>query len=401
MLTRHRNQFRHILSVSLLAALAVLLLLACGQSQPSTGQTIPQSEREVTYPGVQGVNLVGTLVIPAHRPGQRVPGVIIVAGSGPTDRNGNDPQVGLVTDLYQQIADQLAQQGIASLRYDKRGVGASTPIPHVQNPNVPTPQELAAVQHFAAWGHYVDDALATFTYLQQQSEIDPARTGLLGHSEGTYIVEQVASGQFAHPPAALVLISAPGRPYDVLAREQVAHLLQRDQTSAETTAFVLAKYDTIVTGIKATGHTPLDALAEVEVNPQVPTDIKQLMAGLFTPYNELFWQGAYKVNPVALVKQYAGPVLVLQGALDTQVFATEDTPLLDAALKSRQADDHETVIIPNASHNLKMVQDPTTDLGFSGPMAPEAANTLRAWLARKLQPATRYLSIFSSAFINM
>jgi hypothetical protein len=54
------------------------------------------------------VTLAGTLVIPVHRPGQRVPGVVIVAGSGPTDRNGNDLKVGLVTNLYQEIADQLA-----------------------------------------------------------------------------------------------------------------------------------------------------------------------------------------------------------------------------------------------------------------------------------------------------
>lgn len=148
------------------------------------------------------------------------------------------------------------------------------------------------MQHFAAWDNYVGDALATFIYLQQQPEIDAARSGLIGHSEGAYLVEQIASQQVAHPPAALVLISAPGRPYDVLTREQLDHALQRDHTSADTTAFVLGKYDTIVAGIKATGHTPLDALVAVEVNPQVPTDIKQLMASLFTPYNDLFCQGA-------------------------------------------------------------------------------------------------------------
>lgn len=52
-------------------------------------------------------------------------------------------------------------------------------------------------------------------------------------------------------------------------------------------------------------------------------------------------------------------VLVLQGAKDIQVFVNEDTPLLDAALKSRTPDDHQVVIVPGASHNMKFVQDPT------------------------------------------
>src|SRR5688500_469296 len=59
-------------------------------------------EREVTFGGANRVKLAGTLLIPVHEPDAKVPGVIIVAGSGPTDRNGN--QAGLTTNLYKQIA---------------------------------------------------------------------------------------------------------------------------------------------------------------------------------------------------------------------------------------------------------------------------------------------------------
>lgn len=386
MLQPHHTLVRRLVLASLLLALIALALGACGQSQPPT--TIAQQERTVSYPGVAGVTLAGTLLIPTHRSGQRVPGIIIVAGSGPTDRNGNDPKLGLMTNLYQQIADQLAQQGIASLRYDKRGVGASTQAPKPRNPAQPTAQELAAVQDFQAWDNYVGDALATLRYLQQQPEIDPARTAPIGHSEGAYIVEELAnpSQQLPHPPAALVVISGPGRPYDVGLREQIDHALQRDHASADTTAFVLSRYDAIVAGIKQTGHAPVQPLLEIEINPQVQLDIKSLMASLFSAYNDKFWQGAFKVNPVPLMQQYAGPVLVLQGAKDVQVFANEDTPLLDAALKSRQPDDHKTVIVPDASHNMKFVQDPNKDPGTAGPILPEVASTLRSWLAKKLKP---------------
>src|SRR2546421_5326792 len=95
--------------------LSILLFLsACGgQAQPQTpppNTTVTQSQRDVTYPGVDSVTLAGTLVIPAHQKGTRVPGVIIVAGSGPTDRDGNQPG-GVTNNLYSQISDQISPQG--------------------------------------------------------------------------------------------------------------------------------------------------------------------------------------------------------------------------------------------------------------------------------------------------
>ncbi len=365
--------------------LLLLVLVACGsQAQTQTqSTTVTQGQRDVTYPGVAGVTLAGTLVIPAHKQGTRVPGVVIVAGSGPTDRNGNQLG-GITTDLYRQIADQLAQQGIASLRYDKRAIGGSTKLPLPKNPNQPTPEELKAMQDFVAWDNFVGDARATLKYLQQQPEIDPARTALIGHSEGSIIVGQVAAmGQgLAHPPAALVLISAPGRPIDVLLREQIAH--QLEQLPAIPAAFVLSKYDEIIASLKQTGMPSATAFQDLRANSEVPLQLIQNLMVLFQPYLDEFWQGELKVDPAATVKQYPGPVLVLQGAKDIQVFANEDTPLLDAALKSRTPDDHQVVIVPNASHNMKFVQDPAKDPGIAGPVVPEFANALRTWLAGKL-----------------
>ena len=363
----------------------LLVLVACGsqaQTQPQSS-TGAQSQRDLTYPGVAGVTLAGTLVIPAHKQGTRMPGVVIVAGSGPVDRNGNEPG-GFTTNLYSQIADQLAQQGIASLRYDKRAIGASTQLPLPKNPQHPTPQELKAMQDFVAWDNFVGDARATLKYLQQQPEIDPARTALIGHSEGSIIVEQVAAAVqgLAHTPGALVLISAPGRPIDVVLREQIAHQLEQQPTLPA--AFVLSKYDEIIASLKQTGKPSAAAFADLKANSQVPPQLTQNLMALFQPYLDEFWQGELQVNPATTIKHYPGPVLVLQGAKDIQVFANEDMPLLDAALKSRTPDDHQIVIVPNASHNMKFVQDPATDPGITGPVVPEFTNALRTWLARKL-----------------
>ena len=374
------------LSISTIGILFILLCLsACGgQSQPSPQNgTVVQSQRDVTYSGVGGVTLAGTLVLPAHKPGVKVPGVVIIAGSGPVDRNGNEGTA-FVTDLYKQLADQLAQQGIASLRYDKRGVGASTTFPLPKDSNHPTPAEIKTIQDFAAWDNYVEDAKATLNYLQQQPEIDAAHTALIGHSEGSIIAGQVAvmTAGLAHPPAALVLISAPGRPIDVILREQIAHQLAAQPTIPAD--FVLSKYDEIIASLRLTGKPSSTAFADLKANSKVPPQLTQNLATLFIAYNDEFWQGELKVDPAATLKHYPGPVLVLQGASDVQVFANEDTPLLDSALKSRTPDDHQITILPNTSHNMKAVQNPATDPGITGPVVPQCTDTLRHWLAEKL-----------------
>ena len=369
-----------IIGLSILASLS-----ACGgqTQQPPQNGSVAQSQRDITYPGVGGVTLAGTLLIPAHKSGAKVPGAIIIAGSGPVDRNGNEGSA-FMTNLYSQLADQLAQQGIASLRYDKRGVGASTAVPLPKDPNNPTPAEIKTIQDFAAWNNYVGDARATLKELQQQPEIDPAHTALIGHSEGSIIAGQVATMTqgLAHPPAALVLISAPGRPIDVVLREQIAHQLAAQPNIPAD--FVLSKYDEIIASLRQTGKPSAAAFADLKANSKVPPQLVQNLETLFIAYNDEFWQGELQVDPAATLKHYAGPVLVLQGASDVQVSASEDTPLLDAALKSRTPDDHQITIIPNTSHNMKAVQNPATDPGITGPVVPQCASTLRHWLAEKL-----------------
>ncbi len=83
----------------------------------------------VRFTSKSAATLAGTLLLPLISELQEVPGVVLVAGSGPTDRNGNNPLVPERIDLLKQIAELLAHNGIASLRYDKRGIGDSTPRP--------------------------------------------------------------------------------------------------------------------------------------------------------------------------------------------------------------------------------------------------------------------------------
>src|SRR6202008_100345 len=98
-------------------------------------------QRQVRFAGSGGVTLAGTLLLPLISEIQYVPGVVLVAGSGPTDRDGNNALVQVLIDLLKENAELLARAGIASLRYDKRSIGTSTPRPTGSLPNSLQAQE--------------------------------------------------------------------------------------------------------------------------------------------------------------------------------------------------------------------------------------------------------------------
>src|SRR3954469_5394580 len=123
------------------------LLVALLLASPAFGASM---EREVVFDGAGGVKLSATLALPpAAAERDKVAAVVLVAGSGPTDRNGNQPPL-LWTGLLKQSADILADAGIASLRYDKRGLRRSGGRPK-------DPAELA---RFVAWENFSADVVA-------------------------------------------------------------------------------------------------------------------------------------------------------------------------------------------------------------------------------------------------
>jgi len=145
----------------------------------------PYTEEEVNFASSgAGVTLAGTLTLP--KGSGPFPAVLLIAGSGPQDRDNfianHRP--------FLVIADALTRRGIAVLRYDKRGVGKST-----GNTDAATTMDLAA------------DAAAALAYLKSSKEVDPARIGLLGHSEGAIIAPYLARS--SKDVAWLVLLAAP------------------------------------------------------------------------------------------------------------------------------------------------------------------------------------------------
>ena len=164
------------------------------------------------FAGSQGASLAGTLLLPIWSELEKVPGVVLVSGSGPTDRDGNNALVPDRIDLLKQIAELLAEAGIASLRYDKRGIGASSAKPH---------GSIAELERFFSWENFVGDVVAAQAELVKHDEIKSYATALLGHSEGGLLVLAAAPTIVKNPPYGMVLVATPGRKLDEILRAQI------------------------------------------------------------------------------------------------------------------------------------------------------------------------------------
>ena len=306
-------------------------------------------QRAVRFAGSEGATLAGTLLLPVWSELERVPGVVLVSGSGPTDRDGNSALVPDRIDLLRQIAELLAEAGIASLRYDKRGIGASTPKPD---------GSLAEQERFFAWDNFVGDVAAAHTELVKHDEVKAYATALLGHSEGGLLVLAAAPTIAKNPPYGLVLVSTPGRKLGDIVRAQIGRGAPKLVPAA----------DRAMAAIAATGH--------------VPSDLPRELSALFPAYGGPFLQRLLAFDPAQALAASPLSCLLLQGAADRQIVPMEDVqPLIDA-LGKRDAPG-EAVVVASASHNLKVVQWPT-DAGFGGPIAPAAAAKLTSWMKHVL-----------------
>lgn len=343
---------------ALLAAGVLAPLAARAQSPWKDYYAAGTKQRPVYFTGGDGAMLAGTLLLPVWSELQRVPGIVLIAGSGPTDRDGNNPlvpesQVGGRIDLLKQIAELLAQAGIASLRYDKRGIGGSTPRPT---------GTLEEQEKFFAWANFVGDVTAAHRELLTHDEIKPYATALLGHSEGGLLAIAAATAMRTAAPGpdkrhdlhGLVLAATPGLPLADILRAQIAR-------SAPS---LLAPAERTMAAVMATGRVPADQSRELQA--------------LFPLYAGPFLQSLLAFDPATELGRLDLACLIVQGAADRQVVPMADVqPLIDAL--GRRAAPGEAVILPAVSHNLKHVTGPA-DPGFAGPLAPAVADTLVAWL---------------------
>jgi uncharacterized protein len=287
--------------------------------------------------------LPGTLTLPANYRSQ-IPVALIVAGSGPTDRNGNS--VGPLraqnnSNLYAILAWQLADAGIASVRYDKRVIGENLSRIDVAQTSI---------------DDFIADAIAGARKLLADRRF--SRVVLIGHSEGAELVLQAVNR--GAPASGIVMLAGAGRPISVVLREQLSRQLPPEELVRWDSAF--ARY----------------------VRGEDATDVLPGLRSLLLPVNRHFMQSWIKYDPPAEIARVKVPVLIIQGGRDVQV-SEADARALKAAHPSA-----DLVVIPAANHLFRaattsdamsqraLYTDPTI------PIVPELAMTIADWI-RKLK----------------
>jgi pimeloyl-ACP methyl ester carboxylesterase len=265
------------------------------------------------------------------------PVVVSIAGSGPTDRDGNQPR--LKNDSLKLLGQDLAAKGIAVLRYDRRGV--------VESHKTTTKEEDLSLDMLA------DDVVEWVKLLRRDKRF--SRIGIVGHSEGAMVGTLAARRA---PADAFVSLAGVGRKVDVVLREQLAKNLPKD---------LKEKSDKIIDELVA-GRTVADPPKE--------------LASLFRPSVQPFLISKFKFDPARELARLRMPVLIVQGTTDVQTMV-EDAKALAAAKK-----DAKLVILEGMNHTLKKASTPAEQtkayLDPSLPLAPKLAEEVATFLREAL-----------------
>ncbi len=313
------------------------------------------------------VTLAGTLSLPPG-PGPH-PAVVLVSGSGPQDRDeallGHKP--------FAVLADHLVRRGIAVLRYDDRGVARST-----------------GKFGGATTADFATDALAGARFLATRKDIDPARIGIAGHSEGGLVGPMAAArdGKLAF----VVMLAGPG----VNGREILVHqgaLLQRaggvpaEHVERERPLRRAILEAAVAAGVpledrRKNAAAALGAFFDAMSPPGVQREafVAEQMQTLFAPWMQAFMA----LEPAEALAKVRCPVLAVWGSLDLQVDPAQSLAPVAAALATSRHADHALVVLPGLNH---LFQRATTGAfaeyaQIEETMNPAVLDLVADWIAR-------------------
>jgi uncharacterized protein len=319
----------------------VLLGLTIPADESGTSEEAPYGVAEVEF-AAGPHRLAGTLTLP-ETAGPH-PAVVLISGSGAQDRDGRNPSLpGYAPNRW--LADHLTRHGVAVLRFDERGVGAS-----------------GGDHESATTAGLADDVEAAVAFARAHESIDPERVGLLGHSEGGVIAAMVA----ARTPEVAFVIAMAGSavPYEELVVTQIARITEAmggDDAAVEAAvaqqreALALAAtgdwdaleaylVDLTLEGIDALPPAQREAIADPEALARAQAQAQ--IGGLRHPWMQFFLAH----DPADDWRGVRVPVLALFGGLDVQVDVDQNVPALRAALDEAGNRDVTIRVFDRANH---------------------------------------------------
>jgi pimeloyl-ACP methyl ester carboxylesterase len=282
----------------IIVILVALLFSQISFAQDNQSKNYQESDLTLTTPTG---SIYGTLTIPNGC--QKCPIVIIIAGSGPTDRNGNSI-AGVDANSYKMISEGLAQEGIASLRYDKRGIAAS--------------KDAMTGEKDIRFENYIDDVVLWIQMIKRDDRFK--NIYVLGHSEGSLIGIVAAEREKVK---GYISVSGIGDSADKTLREQLKNKLP---------IYLMVASNKILDSLKA-GKT-------------VENVDKNLMS-IYRPSIQPYLISWFKYDPSVEIAKLKIPILILQGTTDIQVTPKDAQKLWEGNKNAK------LVIIENMNHVLK------------------------------------------------
>jgi dipeptidyl aminopeptidase/acylaminoacyl peptidase len=285
--------------------------------------------------------LPGTLTIPAGS--NPVPGIILVHGSGPQDR---DASLG-PNKMFQDIAFGLGSRGIMVLRYDKRTLTHAA--------------EFQDNLTYTVYEEVVDDVGEAIGVLAESGRVVADGVFVLGHSLGGFLVPRILE-QF-HGIAGGILLAANARPIHELMLEQIDYILSLDETTPEAKTVL--------------DELQVQAQAIAHIRPNERPDV---MGPLHVPIS--YWQDLLAYDPVQVAGRLHKPLLILQGGRDYQV-TQEDFLIWQRGLRERS--DVSCILYQNLHHLFMPSSTPLarpSSYGEAGHVDPAVLDDMAEWIFR-------------------
>ncbi len=307
---------------------------------PAYADAAKFEETEISF-GAAPWTLTGTLTLP--KGAGPFPAVVLVHGSGPNDR---DETIG-PNKPFKDMAQGLASQGIAVLRYDKR-----TKV---------YPQAVAQLKNFTVKEETIDDAAAAVEFLRSQPPIDPGKIFVVGHSLGGYLAPRIA--QADSRIAGMIILAGATRPLEDLMAEQTRYILKGDGSLSAQDQLQISQLQQEVDAVKA-------------LTAQSQGDASVLGA----PAS--YWIDLKDYHPADLARGLTMPLLIIQGERDYQVTMTDFQNWKDALAGQSNV---TLKTYPDLNHLFMTGNGKSTPDEYQTPgnVAPAVIQDIAAWIQQQ------------------